>query len=222
VRCTEYVERLAKTYYTKTGIRRSFNKCFLHLRFPYGLNEQAIYSFFNSPRVVAEQYNQFLGTFCIDLSEHLYSTEEPAFKMLTRFIAENKQSIMFIFVIGSNDEKSIVNVFSILNKTLRIERLNMDYENTETYVEYALSLLKNKVMQVESGVIQVLGEYIEELSQKKMFSGYDTILRLTDDIVYEMCLANKKSLSAKYLTELREELLPEDMTTDNGRIIGFR
>jgi hypothetical protein len=220
VGCDRLIEELAKSHHIRINTRRSFKKCFLSLKYSKDISEQEIRRFFDSPRIRAEHYNRFIGTFCIEISEYLYSLDLPVFRRLMNYVSSMKDDVKYIFIISTDDKNAAALVHGTLRRHLRINQLTIGYSEVKRYVDYAIALFGNYKMPFERGVEQILKEYIEILSQKTSFAGYDTVSRLVDDIVFEMRSDNASKLTMNSLTKIRD-ICMSDNIADFHKRVGF-
>ena len=221
VGCCEYVKALAKAYYLQSDPRRSFEKTFLSLRYPKDISEEGIKRFFDSPRIVAEHYNRFLGVFAIEITEYLYHSESSAFVKLLEYVTSNRDEINFVFLISTDDKTAAQRMYAVINKHIRIEQLTMEYADTKSYVSYAINLLCRNQLKYEKGVEEVLSGYIQELAQRDSFCGYDTIIRLTDDIIYEMQCCDVLKVRKGDVEKIKDLHLKENLALNSRNNIGF-
>ena len=221
VGCAELVRELAVAHHKKSGCRRSFHNCFLSLKFSKDLNEQELRRFFDSPRIIAELYNRFVGTFCIEVSDYLEMLDSPTFSKLLDFISTNKNTIKFIFVINSNDQLLTSAMQNTLKKAIRVEQLTLGYADVKVYVEYAIELLKKSGVAAAKGIEHTLMEHLDTLMEKPHFSGFDTVVRLVEDIVYEMRADDIPQLTKENLFRIRDVFLTGDSNIETSKRVGF-
>jgi len=224
VRHMEYVEELARAHYKSSGIRRSFSKYYVYSVLPRNCSDREYLEFYDKPRTVAEHYNSFKGVFCIDLTEYLDSLDAPVFQMMIDYVKARIREIMFIFIVSSNDKSKIAQMFKTLKRNMRhirIEQVDMVYEDVNTYVGFASETIRNAKLKVNDEMRQVMTEYIDALMQNKTFAGFDSVTRFCDDLIYEMRLSKKRNLSNDDLVRIKDVLIAENNSEDIIKRIGF-
>lgn len=221
VGCAEFVRELAVAHHAKCGYRRSFHKSFLSLKFSKDISEQEVRRFFDSPRIIAELYNRFVGTFCIEVSDYLSMTDAPEFSKLIDFVSANKNDIKFIFVVSTDDQMLASIMLNILRKVVRIEQLNIGYAEVKDYADYAVELLQKRGISAAKGIEHILRNYIDDLTKKSSFAGFDTVARLVEDIVYEMRADNIYKLTKDNLVRIKELFLADDSNINTSKRVGF-
>jgi len=225
VHCMEYIDELAMAYYQSSGIRRSIEKCVAYNIIPAQCDDIQLLqqTIVNQPRKVANHYNKFEGVCCYDLSNIKQSVDSLAFHMMIDFVNQNTNNTMFIFVLSSNDKSVISLVFKALKMNIhhtRIEQIIMAYESVETYSKYAFEILKNAGVNVRNEAQKIIDGYIKTIMEKKTFAGYDSISRFCRDLLNEINMNNKKSLTNADLIKIKDVLIDDD-TVDFAKKIGF-
>lgn len=221
VGCDYFVKSLAKAYHLKSGKKRTFKRSFLSLKYSKSFNDHEIRTFFDNPRLCAENYNNFSGTFCINVSDFVEAVELPAFIKLLDFIDSNKKNTKFIFVVNTDDRESVSLLYSTLRVCIRIDRLIMEYTDINTYFKFAVTLFNRHELTVDCGANETLMEYLELLMKKESFAGYDSITRIVEDIVFEVNVENLPELTGAGLEKMKDKLFSEESGKSPYRKIGF-
>jgi hypothetical protein len=221
VRHLEFAEELAMAHYTRSGIKRSFRSCYISLIYPGENSEKELLQFYDSTRVVAEKYNHFIGTFCIDLSNYFHSIDGQAFQRLLNYVDAHKLHIKFIFVACTNDKAPVTRIYFSLRNHLRIALIDMGFSDNWVYVEFVMESLRNMEMQTECGIDNIIAEYIDAIAQKKHFSGFDTVSRFIDELVYEARFNDIGILTKDALVGFKDALITADTEPNTIKRIGF-
>jgi len=209
---TEYIEELvlefAKINYEKRRIPRRFENCFLLMKYPKETGEQN--QFFASPRIVCQYYNNFEGTFGIEVTDYLRLVDTPEFRRLEDYIEMKDKDINFILLACAREESAAAYMYSVLKKKVRIKMENIKFADAKVFSNYALELLsKNDVIHTkEFGDLLTL--HIETLSQEPLFLGFETVSRVVKDIVYELQPQKAKCLTAADFLLIKETCLTID------------
>ena len=221
VGCDYFVMSLAKAFHKKSGNKRSFKRSFLSLRYSKDFSEHEMKLFFDSPRLFIENYNCFNGTLCINVSDCVQAIDYPAFNKLLDFINTNKKDTKFIFIVDSDEKESAIPLYDSLKRHIRIARMTMEYFDVKTYLDFALEMLKKHNLPVESNADGELMGYLETLTGKADFAGYDSVIRLIEDLVFESRLENITVLTSDILENMKNDLIIADKSINHIRKIGF-
>ena len=185
VGCLEFVESLAIADYAKQARTRSFKQSYLALKYPDG-RLMDFQRFFDSPLRVANHYNRFEGVFCIDLSGWTDRTRSPEFEMLLEYLDNHKEKVKYVFVASANQAQETQELYNCLSGVMRIREIEMTYPKVDSFLSYAVEELDGKGIAISNDAEPVLGQYINDLSNRSGFIGYETVNRLVDEVVYSL------------------------------------
>jgi hypothetical protein len=218
-----FVMELALAHYNKLNIRRSFENCFLSLKYKGKDARKEDYDrFFDSARVQAGNYNRFIGTFAVDISEFIKIPDYPAFEYLLDYVDSTSKDIKYIFSVSTDDKTAISRLYGIIRNRFRIELINMGYSDVDYYVNCVITMLQNRGIAVNENIEQVLADYIEKIHTQKSFAGVDSITRLVDDIVCEVYRYKEMSeIPEVHLSEIMDRVLVDEYDDYSMRKIGF-
>lgn len=185
VGCMEFVESLALADYDKQTGTRSFKQSYLALKYPDG-GLLDIQRFFDSPLQVAGHYNRFEGVFCIDLSGWTHRTHSQEFQRLLDYLDSHKENVKYVFVASVNGAKESRELYNCLSGVLRIREIEMTYPKADKLLTYAVDQLDGKGLAICIDAEPLLGQYINDLSARPGFIGYETVNRLVDEVIYSL------------------------------------
>ncbi len=183
VGCLAFVERLAGAVYAKRSRTRSFKQSYLALKYPDGRTAD-FQRFFDSPLIVANHYNRFEGVFCIDLSGWIRRTGSPEFEMLLDYLDSHKEKVQYIFIASVGSAADTRDLYNRLAGVLRLREIEMTYPNAEALLSYAMDELDEKGIALCHEAEPVLGDFINDLSVRPGFIGYETVNRLVDEVAF--------------------------------------
>lgn len=224
VGCMEFVEELARAVYENSHTRRAFHQCFLALRYPKESGSDfETRHFFDSPGVAAEHYNHFEGVFCIDLSEWLGDINTKEFVRLMDYVAGHDEKVKYVFVVSAPDEAATKELHRRLAKVLRIKEIEMPFPRPETLASFAMGCFESEGIKTEQDAGKVLCDYIDELAAQRDFSGYETVLRMVDDIIFEIRTepAQTPVVTRNTLLQMKSICMTSAATCETRKSIGF-
>jgi hypothetical protein len=133
-------------------------------------------------------YNRFFkGVMCINIEEWLEHTSEDHFTKFLNYIAGNNDKFLTIFCICSDSKNSIESIEPALLSHLRLESLVLRFPDMDELVD----LVESRYIQEQNLFLTecartLLHETIGELAEGKHFNGFKSILKLTNDILYNI------------------------------------
>lgn len=195
----EYAKSLTKIAYENIGLDRPYDQCFLLLRYPRE-SEYERRLFFDSPSHIARFYRKFKGWQIIELSDWLKDVNSKGFMDLIYHLSERLKDTQFIFLASVKSEIEADDLFDRFNSIMRIKKLCFNMPAKKDLTTYAVDFLKSQGIHLEKKANTVLSEYIVTLSKQPSFTGYDSINRMMESIVYEFQMSNsQKTITANDL-----------------------
>jgi len=191
-------------------IRRPFGNCYLPLKYRAGegVTDLDYKRFFDSARIKAEKYNNFIGTFVIDITDHLVNPYHPAMDRLLDFVDATSTDTKYLFIIDTNDSLIAEKMFKrIVSRVRRLDMIEL-HVSTSQYADYASMLLQSKGIILTKSINQPLTKYITKISEKTSFSGFESIRDSVDDIIYAIHgMTDAKSVTGKQLVKILDSLV---------------
>lgn len=192
--------KLAETLNKETKSKRNIDESYLYLKYSKDMNEYKRKLFFDSPHVVAKNYNHFNGVFTIDLTDWIDQVYSQEFKELLEYIIKNYKNMKFIFVIADNDKDRYKELSNILAEFINLKDVTMTYPDTEYFMAYLETLLYSKKINVDNKREKLI-ELLEYYCHNEDFQGYDTIDKLAENITYMMIKTNDINFQELYKTK---------------------
>ena len=207
--------RLADVLNKESGSKRNLDESYLYLKYSKDVNEHKRKLFFDSPRVVAKNYNEFNGVFVIDVSDWINQVYTSEFKMLLEYIVKNSKTVKFIFVVSESDKDKSLELVNVLSEVINLKEVTLTYPDTEYLMGYLRAVLNSKGVNADMMRSQLI-DLIDYYYQTNDFKGYETLDKLAEQIVY---LVKKNKNTKIDFTELYKA--KNKKTEKDKHIIGF-
>lgn len=205
--------RLAEILNKESGSKRNLDESYLYLKYSKDISEHKRKLFFDSPSVIAKNYNEFDGVFVVDISDwinHVYTSE---FKELLEYIVKNSKTMKFIFVIHASDKDKSLELVNILSEVINLKEVSLTYPDIDYFMVYLRAVLGSKGVNTDVMRNQLL-DLITNYYQSDEFRGYETLDKLAEHIVYLVKKNNDIDFTELYKAKNKK-------TDKDKRNIGF-
>lgn len=130
--------------------------------------------------------NEFKGIVHIDIKEWINHFEERHFVSLMEYLSANSDNWLIVLSVDSDNQSKIHNLTAFLSMYLRIERVTLSFPKTEDLFGGIEDMLKQYGLTLQDDAKKLLFGTIEKLRNNKYFDGFRTIIKLCQDIVYDV------------------------------------
>ena len=174
-------------------------------------------------------HNRFYkGIVCINIDEWIEHSKEEHFELLLDYISDNKDKLLVVFCIQTDDKKHVETVASMISSHMRIETLALSFPEATDLVDLIESkYINSRRFFLSEKAKALLHETIEELSGSDHFGGFKTISRLAEDIMHDV-LSTGLGVSTTITTEMlsryrKDSTYVQRAVTRSGKraVIGF-
>lgn len=205
---------------------------FLELDFPYAVSELEYSKFFDSPRVISETQNKFLGTFVISFERYDKKNllESIPFDRLCSFVLENKDNISFVFHVTPEFDR--VDEFGkILGQLVDIKKIEFGEPDCEVLTAYFVHEILNnntgiKWKDVWTDVVK--DKFIVKACDNEGFRGYRTMDVLVRRFQYEWaevmrCIVTEEKNEDRIFNDVMDRMIEWVSKPNSSKSsIGFR
>lgn len=130
--------------------------------------------------------NEFKGIVHIDIKEWINHFEERHFVSLMEYLSANSDNWLIVLSVDSDNQSKIHNLTAFLSMYLRIERVTLSFPKTKDLFGGIEDMLKQYGLTLQDDAKKLLFGTIEKLRNNKYFDGFRTIIKLCQDIVYDV------------------------------------
>ncbi len=134
--------------------------------------------------------NIYKGIISVDIEEWLGHCEEKHFITFMEYLSSNSDYWLIVFNVTGDKQEEIKKLESILSMYFRLEKSNLAYPDVEELLDFVLKRLAEYGIHLDDGAQDLLKKTIKKLRENKYFDGYKTLLRLSQDIAYEIFSAD--------------------------------
>ena len=166
-----FVRRLARKHLSYHPNGRDEYESYLELRYPAG-DERELQLFYASPSVHCKFYNQFIGTFVIDISLLVKDQYSNDLNRLLEYIKQNNQQIRYILVATGSDREALQFLYGTIRFAVQlIEQVSIDVPPGSQFAEW---ISQQRALQLTDSCRKELAMVFQDLSDLPGFQGYKT------------------------------------------------
>jgi hypothetical protein len=218
--CIRFLQQLTKEGLVTSKIRRSIKRSFFYQKLKKDCTEHELNRFFESPQLVCDIYNDFIGMFAIDISEFESDCTNVRLKALLDYVCENEEKIRFSFIVHTSTFEKEQALFTYLSKRLVIRRFEFDIINIENLMDYVENKNKENNITIDDQAAQYLELQFQEMLESKTVESINDMIRLYDNFVYEY-RDDLSSVSKDQLHQSLKDSFTELETAKAKRDFGF-
>ena len=158
---------------------------------------------------VLKGYNCFFkGVVYINLDNWVGHTDpENLYKFLS-YLASIDDRILFFFGFHTENKSFIKMMETTIGKYIRIETIKLRFPSNKDLCDILKAYITDKGISLSDDVQIPMDTIIENVTNKRNFYGFQTLEKLSDDIVYHFFMTNKtkiKQINGKVLNDYLEK-----------------
>lgn len=148
----------------------------------------------------------FKGCLLLDITDWTEHAGEMYFEILMSYLADIQKEVFPLFCINTKDAKKAEKLISHMQKYFRVEMVDFLKTDEGLYLQYALQMFQEKEIILQEMADEKMSECIRKVKEDKSFTGYETIQRLAEAIIFEYYLNSEKGhpLTGMFLQEFME------------------
>jgi len=145
-------------------------------------------------------YGQFRGVVGLDVSELLDDRDDAGtMDRLMEYVEARQGKIVFVFIIPDDTPERILRqLIGRFASISPVEVIHMPFPAEEAR-QYLAGQLKARGYQITDGATALLENAVQKLSATEEFEGYQTLLNLTDEIIWHK--VSQKAITDASITE---------------------
>lgn len=183
--CIRFLQQLTKAGLNSSKIRRSAKRSFLYQKLKKDCTDYELIRFLDSPHLVSDIYNDFIGMFVIDISEFTSDYMDHRFTALVNFACENEDKIRFCFIVNTISRKQEQDLLAFLSKRLVLRRLEFVTLNIENLMDYVENKNKENRVIIDDQATQYIQSLFEEMLESNSLESLTNMIRHYDNLIYD-------------------------------------
>lgn len=183
--CIRFLQQLTKVGLTSSNIRRSAKRSFLYQKLKKDCTDYELIRLLDSPHLVSDIYNEFIGVFAIDISDFVSDCADERLRILLDFAQDHQDSIRFCFIVNTNLQNQEKDLMTFVSKKLILRRFEFVTLNIEHLMDYVDSKNKENKVSFDQQAVQYLETMFIEMLESKSVESLTEMIRLYDSLIYE-------------------------------------
>lgn len=137
--------------------------------------------------------NGFSGIVCISLEDWLDHLDDRRLDILFKFVWNNRESIIFVFTLPYVEDSVAKKVYSRIDDVISVKYMKFVPPSDSEYFSYFCSLFKKYDIEVSDDVFSAFVSKITEEKNDGRFYGFNTVKKISNEILYHTILNSAKN-----------------------------